>query len=85
MEEEKVWMASYNLEDKAKLWYMQVQQDEGIPTWRRFKDLLNLSYGSPLRSTPLFELAKCRRTGTVEEYQDHFQALLPCAGPLGEA
>jgi hypothetical protein len=85
MEEEKVWMASYNLEDKAQLWYMQVQQDEGIPTWRRFKDLLNLRYGPPLRSTPLFELAECRRTDTVEEYQDRFQALLPRAGPLGEA
>ena len=78
-------MASYNLEDKAQLWYMQVQQDEGIPTWRRFKDLLNLRYGPPLRSAPLFELAECRRTGTVEEYQDRFQALLPRAGPLGEA
>jgi hypothetical protein len=80
-----VWMAPYNLEDKAQLWYMQVQQDEGIPTWRRFKDLLNLRYGPPLRSAPLFELAKCRSTGTVEEYQDRFQALLPRAGPLGEA
>jgi hypothetical protein len=85
VEEEKVWMAPYNLEDKAQLWYMQVQQDEGIPTWRRFKDLLNLRYGPPLRSAPLFELAKCRSTGTVEEYQDRFQALLPRAGPLGEA
>jgi hypothetical protein len=85
MEELKVWMASYNLEDKAQLWYMQVQQDKGIMTWRRFKDLLNLRYGPPLRSAPLFELAECRRTGTVEEYQDRFQALLPHAGPLGEA
>jgi len=85
MEEEKVWMASYNLEDNAQLWYMQVQQDEGVPTWRRFKDLLNLRYGPPLRSAPLFELSQCRRTGTVEEYQDRFQALLPRAGPLEEA
>jgi hypothetical protein len=85
MEEEKVWMASYNLEDNAQLWYMQVQGDEGVPTWRRFKELLNLRYGPPLRSAPLFELAECRRTGTVEEYQDRFQALLPRAGPLEEA
>jgi hypothetical protein len=85
MEEEKVWMASYNLEDKAQLWYMQVQKDEDVPTWTRFKELLNLRYGPPLRSAPLFELAKCRRTGSVEEYQDRFQALLPRAGPLGEA
>jgi hypothetical protein len=68
MAEEHVWMASYNLQDGAQLWYMQVQEDEGTPTWARFKDLLNLRYGPPLRSAPLFELSSCRRTGTVEDY-----------------
>ena len=67
-EEEKVWMASYNLDDEAQLWYMQVQTDEGTPSWRRFTELLNLRFGPPLRSAPLFELADCRRTGTVAEY-----------------
>ncbi|XP_066329468.1 uncharacterized protein [Miscanthus floridulus] len=88
MPEEKVWMASYNLEDGAQMWYMQVQSDEGTPStlqWTRFKELLNLRYGPPLRSAPLFELASCRRTGMVEEYQDRFQALLPRAGHLDEA
>jgi len=85
MPEERVWMASYNLQDGAQLWYMQVQEDEGTPTWPRFKDLLNLRYGPPLRSAPLFELSSCRRTGTVEDYQDRFQALLPRAGRLDEA
>jgi hypothetical protein len=46
---------------------------------------LNLRYGPPLRAAPLAELAECRRTGTVVEYQDWFQALLPRAGPLTEA
>jgi hypothetical protein len=85
MEEEKVWMASYNLEEGAQMWYIQVQQDEGTPSWRRFTDLLNLRYGPPLRSAPLFELADCRRTGTVAEYQDRFQALLARAEPLEES
>jgi hypothetical protein len=76
MEEEKVWMASYNLEDGAQMWYMQVQTDEGAPSWRRFKELLNLRYGPPLRAAPLSELTDCRRTSTVVEYQDRFQALL---------
>jgi hypothetical protein len=48
LEEEKVWMASYNLEDGAQLWYIQVHTDEGTPTWRRFKELINLRYGPPL-------------------------------------
>jgi len=84
MEEEKVWMASYNLEEGAQMWYIQVQEDEGIPSWRRFKDLLHLRYGPPLRSNPLHELASCKRTGTVADYQDRFQALLPRAGRLDE-
>ena len=85
MEEEKVWMASYNLEDGAHMWYIQVQTDEGTPSWRRFTELLNLRYGPPLRAAPLFELTDCRRMSTVAEYQDRFQALLPRAGPLEEA
>ena len=78
-------MASYNLEEGAQMWYLMVQEDEGTPSWRRFTELLHLRYGPPLRSAPLAELAECRRTGTVAEYQDRFQALLPRAGPLQEA
>jgi hypothetical protein len=29
--EEQVWMASYNLEVVAQLWYIQLQEDEGTP------------------------------------------------------
>jgi hypothetical protein len=43
--EEKVWMASYNLEDGAQLWYYRVQQDNGTPSWHHFKVLLHLRYG----------------------------------------
>ncbi|KAJ1294896.1 hypothetical protein BS78_01G181300 [Paspalum vaginatum] len=85
MAEERVWMASYNLEDVAQHWYIQLQEDEnGTPSWVRFRELLNLRFGPPLRSAPLFELAECRRTGTVEEYSNRFQALLPRAGRLAE-
>jgi len=84
MAAERTWMASYNLQDGAQLWYVHVQETEGTPTWERFKELLNLRYGPPLRSVPLFELSSCRRTGTVEDYQDRFQALLPRAGRLDE-
>jgi hypothetical protein len=84
MAEEKVWMASYNLEDMAQLWYIQLQEDEGMPRWGRFKDLLNLRFGPPLRAAPLFELTECRSSGTMEEYSNLFQALLPRAGRLDE-
>jgi hypothetical protein len=48
MEEEKVWMASYHLEDVAQLLYIQLQEDEGTPRWSRFKDLLHLRFRSPI-------------------------------------
>jgi hypothetical protein len=46
---------------------------------------LNLRYGPPLRVALLAKLAECRRTGTIAEYQDRFQVLLPRASPLTEA
>jgi hypothetical protein len=70
---------------RAQLWYIQLQEDEGMPPWGRFKELLHLRFGPPLRSAPLFELTECRCTGTVEEYANRFQVLLPRAGRLDEA
>jgi hypothetical protein len=85
MAEERVRMASYHLDDTAQLWFQQLQDDDGTPSWGNFKDLLNLRFGPPLRSAPMFELAECHRMGTVEEYANRFQALLPRAGRLDEA
>ena len=84
-EEEQVWMSSYNLEGGAQLWYMQVQRDEGTPPWRRFTELLNLRFGPPPRSNPLGELMACKRTTSVIDFQERFEALLPRAGYLYEA
>jgi hypothetical protein len=63
---------------------MQLHEDEGTPSWRRFKELLNLRFSPSLRSAPLFELTECRRTGSVEDYSNRFQELLPRAGRLDE-
>lgn len=30
MEEEKVWLAAYQLTSNAQLWYYQLERDEGI-------------------------------------------------------
>jgi hypothetical protein len=60
-------------------------EDEGTPPWGRFKELLNLRFGPPLQSVPLFELAECRRTRSLEDYSNRFQALIACAGHLDEA
>ena len=61
-------MASYNLEDGAQMWFLQVQQDEGTPSWHRFSKLLNLRFGPPIHSNPLGELMACKRTCSVAEY-----------------
>jgi hypothetical protein len=47
MEEEKVWLVSRNLEDDARVWFLQVQHAEGTPAWRRFTELLHLRFTSP--------------------------------------
>jgi len=52
MEEEKVWMASSNLEAGAHLWYIQVQRDEGTPPWRHFTELLHLRFEPPPAPSP---------------------------------
>jgi len=85
MAEERVLIASYHLDEAAQQWFMQLQDEEATPSWGHFKDRLNLRFGPPLRSAPMFELSECRRTGTVEEYSNRFQALLPRAGRLEEA
>jgi hypothetical protein len=46
MEEEKVWMASCHLDDGARTWFLQIQE-EGTPTWRRFTELLHRRFKSP--------------------------------------
>jgi hypothetical protein len=38
MPEERVWMASYNLEGVAQEWFFQLQEDHDTPSWGRFKD-----------------------------------------------
>jgi hypothetical protein len=85
MAEERVYMASYNLEDVAQMWFIQLQDDEGTPPWGRFKDLLNLQFGSALRSAPPFRAVRMSPYWhTVEEYSNRFEALLPCAVRLDE-
>jgi hypothetical protein len=43
-----------------------------------------MRFGPSLKSNPLGELAACRCTGIVAEYQERFLALLTRAGPLTE-
>lgn len=58
------------------------ERDEGVLTWSHFADFVNMHFGPPIRNNPLGELAQLRRTGSMEEYQHQFLALLCRADPL---
>lgn len=60
----------------AQQWYMQLERNEGIPTWTRFKDHCHLRFCPPVRSNRLGKLTRLRMTGTVAEFQEKFLALL---------
>jgi hypothetical protein len=47
-----------------------------MPTWDRFKELCNFRFGPAVCGTRLSELAWLPFTSTVQEYSDHFNAVL---------
>lgn len=81
-EDDMVWLVSYHLLDGAQQWYTRLERDHGLPSWRRFSDLLNMRYGPSLHSVPLGELAACCRTTTMDDYAECFLDLLAHAGSL---
>ena len=60
----------------AQTWYYALEQDDGMPTWDRFKELCNFRFGPAVRGTRLSELARLPFTSTVQEYSDRFNAIL---------
>lgn len=66
----------------AQHWYIQLECDEGMLTWPRFKERCHLRFGPPIRSNPLGLIAKLQMTSTVADYQEIFLALLCRAGSL---
>lgn len=77
-----MWLASYRLTGIAQQWYYQQEHDEGILSWSRLVDFVNMCFGPPIRSNPSEELTQLRHTGSVEEYQRRLFALLCRTEPL---
>jgi len=72
----------------AQTWYYALEQDEGMLSWERFKELANQCFGPAVRSNRLSELARLPWHGTVQEYQERFNALVchtPELSPLQKA
>jgi hypothetical protein len=76
LEEDKVWMASLHLDGAAVQWFFQLERDLSVVSWPHFADYANLRFGPPIRSNTLGELKELQRTGSVEEYQRQFLALV---------
>jgi hypothetical protein len=64
------------MDGAAVEWYYALEREYGMVPWNRFTEFVNLRFGPPLRSNPLGELKELRRTGSVDEYQRPFLALL---------
>ena len=56
-------------------WYYALEQDEGMPSWERFKDLCRLRLGPPIGGSRLAELGQLPFTSTVQDFADQFQAV----------
>jgi hypothetical protein len=62
MTEERVWMASYNLDGVAQEWFIQLQDDEGTPPWGG-ASRTSWTCGSGPRCDPL--LSSSRRSASA--------------------
>ncbi|XP_039827202.1 uncharacterized protein LOC120688919 [Panicum virgatum] len=60
----------------AQTWYYALEQDEGMPSWERFKELANQRFGTAIRSNRLSELARLPWHGTVQDFQERFNAMV---------
>jgi hypothetical protein len=58
------------------MWYYALEQDEGMPAWERFHELCQLRFGPLTQGTRLAELAQLPFHSTVQEYSDHYNAVL---------
>ncbi|KAK1681113.1 hypothetical protein QYE76_041961 [Lolium multiflorum] len=78
---DRTWIASYHLRGTAQTWYYALEQDEGgMPSWERFRDLCLQRFGPTLRGSRLAELGHLAFTTTVHDFSDRFQALA-CHAP----
>jgi hypothetical protein len=78
---DRTWLASYHLRGNAQTWYYSLEQDEGgMPSWERFRELCLLRFGPPVRGSRLAELGRLPFLTTVQDYADRFQALA-CHAP----
>lgn len=73
----KVKIVAIYLNGKALLWHRSsVKNGESWPEWERYKRAVIARFGVGAFDDPLADLMKLRQRGTVEQYQENFDALL---------
>jgi hypothetical protein len=68
MEEEKVWMASYNLEEGVQMWYIKVQTDEGTPSGAGSRNSTTCAMALP---SVLLPSSSWGRVGRLPPHEHH--------------
>ncbi|WVZ49487.1 hypothetical protein U9M48_000845 [Paspalum notatum var. saurae] len=76
MASDRTWLASYHLTGVAQSWYYTLEQDKGMPSWERFRELCSLRFGPTVRGTCLSELARLPFTSMVQDYAERLNSVL---------
>jgi hypothetical protein len=69
-------MSYLQMDGTAAEWYYALEQEYGLVPWNCFVEFANLCFNPSLRSNPLGELKELRWTGSIDDYQWEFLALL---------
>jgi len=75
----QVKIASIHLSGKALLWHQSFMKNRGLrewPLWEEYKTAITMRFGAKPYDDPLAELMKIRQLGSVEAYQEQFDALI---------
>lgn len=74
-EEQKLYLATINLEGEAEEWYAGFVPEGVTLTWTGFVDEILARFGPEAQSNPIGELKNLHQVGTVDEYRRKFEEL----------
>ena len=72
---QKVMMASYHLEEEALIWFQDVKQAGGFPSWEIFIKALQTRFGVMAYDDPMEALTRLKQTSIVIAYKGNFEIL----------
>ncbi|KAK9225273.1 hypothetical protein WN943_010314 [Citrus x changshan-huyou] len=83
-EDDGIYVASIYIEGRALDWFQEYETSKPKITWKGFiKDLI-LRFSPGRYDDPISQLTKLRQSGTVQQYQEQFEALVVKTHVLSE-